>query len=72
MCLRSPVFGQCCGEVFRRRTRTCRGNVSGCACSDEPSAGVTGTWAEFDDVIGDGHDAHIEFDHDNGVAGIDE
>jgi hypothetical protein len=45
---------------------------AGVPVAHDPAAVVTGAGAEFDDVVGDGHDAHIEFDHDDRVAGIDE
>lgn len=48
------------------------GDVFGGAGGDDAAAVGAGSGSEVDDMVGLGDDAHVEFDHDYGVAGIDE
>ena len=73
MCLRSPVGGQCRGKAYLAEGPAPSATMSAgapAATTRPPSSPASG--AELDDVVGDGDNPHIQLDHDDGVAGIDE
>ncbi len=63
-------FFACGGEVFRRRSDASLGRLRGGAAGDDVAADLIRAGSEVDDVVGD--DAHVQLDHDDGVACFDE
>src|SRR5689334_22102502 len=60
------------GEVLARDGRLRLHELRRRSLEDDLPAFVTGAWPEIDDPIGVRDDGEVMFDHDDGLAGIDE
>jgi hypothetical protein len=60
------------GQVGRRSARRVGGHGMGRAGDHYVASLITACGADVDNPVGGGNHVHIVFDHDHGIAGIDE